>query len=96
MSFLLTPARRTTLLSTPSLRAFSTTRPTHLARMTLVGRFGADPELVDRPGLSIVRHVLGTSHGTKDNPQTSWFRITSFVNEAQESRKNFLMGLEKG
>lgn len=93
MSFLLTPARRSL---PPCTRAFSTTRPAQLARMTLVGRFGTEPEVVERNGSTIIRHVLGTSHGPKDNPSTSWFRITSFVNDSQESRRNFLMGLEKG
>ena len=91
MSFLL----RTTRTTTPSLaRAFSTTRPSQLARMTLVGRIGADPELAETSKGSVIKYVVGTSYGPKDNRQTSWFRVASFAPEGPT--RDYIMGLGKG
>ncbi|KIW20393.1 hypothetical protein PV08_00968 [Exophiala spinifera] len=95
MSFLLSPARRAGSAA-PILaqRAFSTTRPSQLARMTLVGRIGTDPELVDTGKAQVIRYVVGTSSGPKDNRQTSWFRVSSFAPEGPG--RDYIMGLSKG
>jgi hypothetical protein len=94
MSFLLTPARRMgSGVSTLSSRAFSTTRPSQLARMTLVGRLGADPEIAETGKGDIIKYVVGTSHGPKENRQTSWFRVASF---AEGPARDYVMGLTKG
>lgn len=75
-------------------RAFSTSRPSQLARITVVGRLGAEPEVVETAkGTTLVRYVVGTSQGPKDNKTTSWFRVTSFADGAQ---RDFITGLPKG
>lgn len=93
MSFLSSSLRRSAV---PALshRAFSTTRPSQLARLTLVGRLGADPELVETGKGQVVRYVVGTSHGPKDNRQTSWFRVASFAPEGPP--RDYVLGLSKG
>lgn len=93
MSFLLNPARRTT--AHPSLaRAFSTTRPSQLARMTIVGRLGTDPELHESAnGRGFTRYVIGTDSGRGENRTTSWFRVTSF---AEGPSRDYILGLKKG
>ncbi|KIW27210.1 uncharacterized protein PV07_06969 [Cladophialophora immunda] len=96
MSFLLSPARRmTSALPSFSHRAFSTTRPSQLARMTLVGRLGADPELAETGKGQVIKYVVGTSYGPKENRQTSWFRVASFAPEGSPQR-DLVMGLTKG
>ena len=94
MSFLVSPARRATT-TTFSSRAFSTSRPSQLARLTLVGRLGTDPELVESSkGNTVIKYVVGTSYGPKDNRQTSWFRVASFAPEGPA--RDYVMGLSKG
>jgi hypothetical protein len=95
MSFLLTPARRTACAA-PSFaaRAFSSTRPAALARMTIVGRLGTEPEQKESAGgRQYLRYVVGTDSGPKDNRTTSWFRVTSFAEGAQ---REYVAGLQKG
>jgi hypothetical protein len=95
MSFLQSTRRIASPFSqAPLARAFSTTRASHLARMTLVGRLGTDPELNQAAsGKEYIKYVIGTDSGPKDNRQTSWFRITSF---AQGPSKDYVLGLQKG
>jgi hypothetical protein len=77
-----------------STRAFSSTRPSQLARMTVVGRLGVAPEEVTVSGdRTLVRYVVGTSYGKGEDKKTSWFRIASFVQGAQ---KDYLMNVPKG
>lgn len=78
-----------------SSRAFSTSRASQLARITLVGRLGADPELAETAKGEVIKYVVGTSHGPRDNRQTSWFRIASFAAEGSPQR-DLVMGLSKG
>ena len=93
MSFLLTPSRR---IASPSFaRAFSSTRPAQVARMTMVGRLGTDPEISEsNKGNQVIKYVIGTSYGPKDNRQTSWFRVASFAPEGPT--RDYIMGLQKG
>jgi Single-strand binding protein family len=101
MSFLLSPLRSATraplLTSSAALsRAFTTTRPSQLARLTLVGRLGTDPELTTtRTGGEIIKYVVGTSYGPKESRQTSWFRVASFAEKGSPAREK-LMGMSKG
>jgi Single-strand binding protein family len=98
MSFVLSPVRRSaaTISSTLSKRTFSTTQPSQLARMTLVGRLGSDPEIQQSAsGGSFIRYSVGTSYGPKDNKQTSWFRVAAFPPEGSAQR-DYVMGLGKG
>ena len=98
MSFLLSPLRRSAAAAaaTPSsvARAFSSTRPSQLSRMTIVGRLGADPETHESSsGRQYVRYVIGTDSGARDNRTTSWFRVTSF---AEGASREYIQGLKKG
>jgi hypothetical protein len=94
MSFLVSPMRRSA--HTIVKRGFSTTQPSHLARMTLVGRLGTDPEVQQSSnGGSFVRYSVGTSYGSKDNRQTSWFRVAAFPPEGS-AQMDYVMGLGKG
>jgi len=94
MSFLVSPARRMASGAPVATRAFSTTRPSQLARMTLVGRLGADPEISETAKGQVIRYVVGTSHGPRDNRQTSWFRVASFAQEGPV--RDLVLGLSKG
>ena len=77
-------------------RSFSTTPRSLVARMTIVGRLGTEPELVStQSGGEIVRYVVGTNHGVGDNQTTSWWRVASFAEEGSPIRKK-LMELPKG
>lgn len=78
----------------PAARAFSTTPRAQLARMTLIGRLGVNPEEVTVTGdRTLVRYVVATNSGKRDNVKTSWFRVASFVEGKQ---KDFLMSVPKG
>jgi len=63
--------------------------------MTIIGRLAAEPELTaTSTGQEIVKYAVGTSHGPRDNRQTSWFRVASFVEPGP--RRDHLLGLGKG
>jgi len=81
--------------STTLTRTFSTTSPTQLARMQLIGRLAAQPELTPTStGRDIVRYAIGTTHRTSRGEETSWFRVASFVDEG--ARRDLVLGLPKG
>ncbi|KAF2676714.1 ssDNA binding protein-like protein [Lentithecium fluviatile CBS 122367] len=86
---------RTLRTAVPSAtRAFSTTRPAALARMSIVGRLGVAPEEVSISGdRTLVRYVIGSNYGKGDDKKTSWFRVASF---AQGPAKDYLMSVPKG
>ncbi|MCJ1286769.1 ssDNA-binding protein, mitochondrial [Xylographa opegraphella] len=93
MLHLLRPSR----LPTRSLtaRLFSTSPSLPVARITIVGRLAADPELtVTSTGQEMVRYAVGTSYGPRENRQTSWWRVASFAKE-NEGRER-VMALGKG
>ncbi|EKV12405.1 SsDNA binding protein, putative [Penicillium digitatum] len=76
-------------------RAFSSSPAHSVARLTLTGRLGAEPELhATSSGQEIVKYNIATSHGPRDNRQTSWWRITNFVPEG--SQRDYILGLQKG
>jgi single-stranded DNA-binding protein len=82
-------------LPTTATRSFSTTPRASFARMQIIGRLGAEPELIDTStGRQMVRYSLATQYGPADNRQTSWFRISAFMDEG--ARRNHLMSLQKG
>ncbi|KAI9874557.1 MAG: ssDNA-binding protein, mitochondrial [Pleopsidium flavum] len=75
-------------------RTFTTTPATRIAKMTIVGRLAAEPELTaTSTGQEMVKYAVGTSYGPKDNKQTSWFRVASFD---EGPRRDYLLGLGKG
>lgn len=76
-------------------RAFSSSPANSIARLTLTGRLGAEPELhATSSGQEIVKYTVATSHGNRENRQTSWWRVTNFVPEG--SQRDFVLGLQKG
>lgn len=78
-----------------TLRAFSTTPTRPIAKITIVGRLAAEPELTaTSTGQEMVRYAIGTNYGTKENRQTSWWRVASFAPEG--ASRDFLTSLEKG
>ncbi|KIV91358.1 hypothetical protein PV10_05904 [Exophiala mesophila] len=76
-------------------RAFSTSRPSQLARITVIGRLGADAESSETAkGNAMIKYVIGSNSGTKENPETSWFRVVSFPKT--DASKEYLSSLPKG
>lgn len=82
--------------STQRSSPFSSTAAQNYARLTIVGRLGADPELISTTsGQELVKYHVATTSGKSDNRQTSWFHITHFV--APEGRtRDYVLGLQKG
>ncbi|KAM0436881.1 hypothetical protein ACHAPT_002594 [Fusarium lateritium] len=75
-------------------RAFSTTSPRSLARITIIGNLADTPELHSTStGREIVRYAVASNSGPRDNRKTSWFKITSF---AEGPSRDYLMNLPKG
>jgi hypothetical protein len=76
-------------------RAFSNTPRAQLARMNLIGRLAAEPELINTStGREIVRYAVGVGYGPAADRKTSWFRVVSFEDEGP--RRDFVMNLPKG
>lgn len=90
----LRPAMR--MASIPqTARAFSSSPAHSVARLTLTGRLGAEPELqATSSGQEIVKYTVATSHGGRENRQTTWWRVTNFVPEG--AQRDFVLGLQKG
>ncbi|EFR04338.1 hypothetical protein MGYG_07347 [Nannizzia gypsea CBS 118893] len=79
----------------PISRSFSSTAIRDHARLTVVGRLGSQPEIATSSnGREYVKYSVGTNHGPRDNQQTSWFRVTSFVPEGPG--RDHLLNLPKG
>ncbi|KAI9805153.1 MAG: hypothetical protein M1825_000987 [Sarcosagium campestre] len=75
--------------------AFSTTPRASLARYTIIGRLGAEPEVLPTStGKEVIKMTIASNSGPRDNPTTSWFKVSSF--EADGPRKDLLKGLQKG
>ncbi|KAL2010184.1 hypothetical protein VTN00DRAFT_5991 [Thermoascus crustaceus] len=76
-------------------RSFSSSPSHSVARMIITGRLAAEPELqATSTGQDVVKYVVGSSYGPKDNRQTSWFRIASFQPEGPQ--RDHLLSLPKG
>ncbi|GAD97394.1 ssDNA binding protein, putative [Paecilomyces variotii No. 5] len=81
--------------TTFSARSFSSSPARSVARLILTGRLGADPELqATSTGQDVVKYVVATSYGPRDNRQTSWFRVSSFQPEGPQ--RDHLLSLPKG
>jgi len=75
-------------------RSFSSTPRGSLARMQLIGRLAAEPELTTTStGRTLVKYAVGVSTGPRDARETSWFRVASFD---EGPRRDLLLGLPKG
>lgn len=82
------------LLQQPT-RSFTASPTSRLARMSIIGRLADTPEIVaTSSGQDIVKYALGTSHGPKDQRQTTWWKVSSFVGDG--AGKDLLLGLGKG
>lgn len=85
------PLLRTAL----NARAFSTTAPRPVARMTLIGRLASAPEATrtstDR---ELIRYSVATEHGPSNAREVSFFRVGCF-NETP-AKRDFILGLPKG
>lgn len=76
-------------------RGFSSSASHSVARMIITGRLAAEPELqATASGQDVIKYAIGTSYGSKENRQTSWFRVASFLPEG--SQRDFILGLPKG
>ncbi|KAI0199706.1 nucleic acid-binding protein [Astrocystis sublimbata] len=95
MSFL---ARRLTTAATPRVlasRAFSSTAPRDIAKITLVGNLAATPELkATSTGRDVIEYAVASTDGPRDNKHTSWFRVATFAEEGP--RRDYLTSLPKG
>jgi hypothetical protein len=63
-------------------RAFSSTPRANVAKLTLVGRLGADPvtERI-RDDTLMVKYVVGDRVKEGSEFKTAWYRVTNFVSE---------------
>ena len=78
-----------------AMRAFSTTPTRNVARITIIGHLADTPELqATSTGHEILKYSVASNSGSKDNRQTSWFRVASF--EGEGPRRDFLRSLPKG
>ncbi|KAL1984717.1 hypothetical protein VTN96DRAFT_8750 [Rasamsonia emersonii] len=74
-------------------RSFSSSPSHSVARLIITGRLAFEPELqTTSTGREVVRYVVGSSSGPRDNRQTSWFRVSSF----QPEQRDRLLNLPKG
>ncbi|KAG6056965.1 hypothetical protein E4U17_001815 [Claviceps sp. LM77 group G4] len=86
--------RRATAASACAARSFSTSTPRSVARITLVGNLADTPEaFTTSTGKEMIKYAVASNHGTRDNRQTSWFKVTHFCDGP---RKDFMMSLSKG
>ena len=102
MSFLTQLSARRLPQATNSIRrAFSTTSARDLARLSLIGRLGAAPELITTGnGRELIKYVVAVPTGPTDsegNRATSWFRVSNFnISDEGSKGRNYLTSLEKG
>ncbi|KAF9263667.1 nucleic acid-binding protein [Marasmius fiardii PR-910] len=82
-------------------RAFSTTsRASDLAKLTLIGRLGKEPEVkITKNDVEFITYAVATNsypppteNGERLPPRTSWHRVLSFG----EASNRFLKTLKKG
>ncbi|KAH8176219.1 single-strand binding protein family protein [Sarocladium implicatum] len=75
-------------------RAFSTSTPRSIARISIIGNLADTPEVVPTStGRELVRYAVASNSGPRDNRQVSWFRVTSF---SEGPQKDYLLSLPKG
>ncbi|KAH8702396.1 putative ssDNA binding protein [Talaromyces proteolyticus] len=88
-------ALRTRASISTTARHFSSTPANPLARLTLTGRLGAEPELsTTTTGQEIIRYSVGSTTGPSNNRTTSWFRVASFIPEGPS--REHLLNVPKG
>ncbi|KAF4121249.1 single-stranded DNA-binding protein [Geosmithia morbida] len=86
--------RRAVFGAGSAARSFSTTSPRSIAKISIIGHLADTPELHQTStGREVVRYAVASNSGPKDNRQTSWFRVGSFV---EGPRRDFMLSLPKG
>ena len=86
--------RRAAVAPQAARRAFTTSSPRSIARISIIGNLADTPELQPTStGREILKYAVASNTGPKENRQTSWFRVTSF---AEGPRRDFLLSLPKG
>ncbi len=87
-----TAARAATGLSA---RAFSSSVPRPVARITIVGNLADTPELrASSTGREYLRYSVASNTGSGENRKTSWFNVSCFTEDGP--RRNFFQSLPKG
>ncbi|KAI1180340.1 nucleic acid-binding protein [Nemania sp. FL0916] len=96
MSFLARRVTAATASATPRLsQAFSASARRDIAKITLVGNLAATPEIKPTStGKSVVEYAVASNSGRGDKQTTSWFRVSSFVEEGP--RRDYMTSLPKG
>jgi hypothetical protein len=98
LSFLFRRATAATAATAGVARAFRTTSPRSVARITIVGHLADTPEpqtaSTEEYPREYIKYAVASNSGSKDNRQISWFRVTDFVVDG--SRRDFLLSLQKG
>ncbi|KAG6111426.1 hypothetical protein E4U31_004463 [Claviceps sp. LM219 group G6] len=85
---------RATAASAGAARSFSTSTPRSIARISIIGNLADTPEVVTTStGKEMIKYAVASNHGTKDNRQTSWFKVTNFV---EGPRRDYMLSLSKG
>lgn len=76
-------------------RTFSSTPARHLAKISIIGSLGNTPEVqATSTGRELLKFSIASTHRSKGETKTSWFRVTSFAVEG--ARREFYQSLPKG
>ncbi|KAL8894768.1 MAG: hypothetical protein Q9207_008416, partial [Kuettlingeria erythrocarpa] len=79
----------------PFHRTFTTTPRPAGARISIIGRLAAQPEIhTTSTGRDMIRYALGTNHGPKESRETCWWKVAVFPNDGP--LKDAIMELGKG
>ncbi|PWY91443.1 nucleic acid-binding protein [Aspergillus sclerotioniger CBS 115572] len=90
----LRPALRASSGAALSARSFSSSSSRSVARLMITGRLAAQPELqATSSGQEVVKYTVASSHGPKDRRQTSWFKVSAFV---EGNQREYITNLQQG
>ncbi|PYI00797.1 nucleic acid-binding protein [Aspergillus sclerotiicarbonarius CBS 121057] len=77
-----------------SARSFSSSSSRSVARLIITGRLAAQPELqATSSGREVVKYTVASHHGPSSKRQTSWFKVSAFV---EGNQREFISGLQQG
>lgn len=75
------------------IRSFSTSAARAMAKVTIIGRLGADPEMVTSSGgREYMKYTVASYHKSGGEEKISWFRVAAF----EPYQKEYLLSLKKG
>ncbi|OOF92735.1 hypothetical protein ASPCADRAFT_209991 [Aspergillus carbonarius ITEM 5010] len=90
----LRPALRASSGAALSARSFSSSSSRSVARLMITGRLAAQPELqATSSGQEVVKYTVASNHGSRDKRQTSWFKVSAFV---EGNQREFITSLQQG